>query len=234
MESNFWKKYFKVYDVLIELISYQELMEDLITSLKINNEDIILDAGSGTGNFSIKIKERGAKRILSLDFEKVALDFHLNKDKKAEVILHDLNNRLPFSDNFFTKIICNNTLYAIHPKNRMNLLSEFYRVLNKGGKLVMSNVVKEFNPFKIYYDSIKKELKRNGILSTFIKILKLIPSTIKMFYYNKKITKEHKSGNYQFLDGMEQDLLLKNANFKVVQSAKKTYSDQGVFSVGIK
>ncbi len=59
----FWEKYFRTYDVLNKAIPYQKLMEDLIRVYEPKRGDLIFDAGSGTGNLCIRLKECGSKRV---------------------------------------------------------------------------------------------------------------------------------------------------------------------------
>ncbi len=95
MGQQFWENYFLTYDLLNEAIPYQELMKDLIRVLEVEKGDLIFDAGSGTGNLCILLKEYGAKPI-GYDFSEKAINIHLMKDPDAEVYLGDLINKLPF------------------------------------------------------------------------------------------------------------------------------------------
>lgn len=57
LDTNFWKKYFRDYDVLNVLIPYQELKNEIIKNLEIKNGDKVLDLGSGTGNIAIEWRQ---------------------------------------------------------------------------------------------------------------------------------------------------------------------------------
>ena len=72
-DKLFWAKYFKTYDILNEAIPYQRLLEDFLGSLNIDGDDLILDAGSGTGNFCIRLNECGAIPV-GFDFSEKALE----------------------------------------------------------------------------------------------------------------------------------------------------------------
>jgi ubiquinone/menaquinone biosynthesis C-methylase UbiE len=89
----FWEKYFRTYDVLNEAIPYQKLMEDLIRACDAKRGDLILDAGSGTGNLYIRLKEYGSKPV-GFDFSDKAIKIHLAKDQNAEIYFGDLTNTL--------------------------------------------------------------------------------------------------------------------------------------------
>lgn len=90
----------------------------------------VLDAAAGAGAMSRRLKNAG--------FEVVAVD--LNPDVfEAEGINFqkaDLNQDLPFPDNFFNYIVSIDTIE--HLENPFHLFKEFNRVLCKGGKLILT------------------------------------------------------------------------------------------------
>jgi ubiquinone/menaquinone biosynthesis C-methylase UbiE len=59
-------------------------MEDLIKACEAKMGDLILDAGSGTGNLCIRLKEYGSKPV-GFDFSDKAIKIHLAKDQNAEI-----------------------------------------------------------------------------------------------------------------------------------------------------
>ncbi|MFQ6119093.1 MAG: class I SAM-dependent methyltransferase, partial [Methanosarcinales archaeon] len=135
LDSRFWTSYFKVYDVLNLLIPYQELLETICDELEIKKGEKILEAGCGTGNLALKIKERGAE-VVGLDNSQEALDIYRKKDPGAKLVLVDLRKKLPFPDDYFDKIASNNTLYIIPRERQLGTLQEFHRILKPGGKVV--------------------------------------------------------------------------------------------------
>jgi len=222
LDTKFWAKYFKVYDLLNLLIPYQELLRDICDELEIKPREKILEAGCGTGNLALKIKERGA-RVIGLDNCKEALDLYLKKDPEAEIVLADLTRRLPFPDNYFDKIACNNVLYAISRKKQINVLKELYRILRPDGKIVFVNPQRGWSSSKIYIDGIKKNFKKEGLLPTFYKITRMIIPTIKIFYYNTLLRKEK---NYHFFELDEQRKLINVMGFSKVGGTRFVYSGQ--------
>ena len=73
LAQKFWEKYFKVYDVLNIVIPYQELMAELGKELDLNHEDVVLDVGSGTGNFMERIKGK-CKKVIGSDFSEAGIE----------------------------------------------------------------------------------------------------------------------------------------------------------------
>lgn len=229
-DSKFWAKYFKVYDVLNLLIPYQELLETICDELEIRPNEKILEAGCGTGNLALKIKERGAT-VVGLDNYKEALDIYRRKDPTAELVLADLKEKLPFPDNYFDKIASNNTLYIIPKEKQLDSLKELYRILKPGGKIVLANLKKGWRSGKIYISGIKKNLKREGFYSTFLKTIKMVIPTIKVFYYNYLIKKE---AQYYFCDFNEQRDLLKKTGFREISKTKLVYADEAILNSAFK
>jgi len=229
LDSNFWANYFKVYDVLNLLIPYQELLETICDELEIKPGEKILEAGCGTGNLALKIKERGAK-VVGLDNCQEALDIYRKKDPTAELVLADLAKKLPFPDNYFDKIASNNTLYAVPREKRDQLMKESLRILKPGGKIVLANMREGWKPTNVYIDHIKKDIKIFGLLVVFLKVIKNIIPTIKMFYYNNKALKADKVGTFSFFKFDEQGSLLIKNGFKNVSKNIYVYSGQAILN----
>ena len=94
LSTEFWEKYFKFYDVLARMPTYNNLLNEVICELSISKDDIILDAGSGTGNLSMVISKKGGN-VISLDYCKEALAIHRIKDSLSSLMLTDLMRGLP-------------------------------------------------------------------------------------------------------------------------------------------
>src|SRR3972149_7084344 len=101
-DTNFWKKYFTVYDTLNYLIPYRELLQVVTERLDPKANEQILDAGCGTGNLAQILKKNGVK-VTELDSCKEGLEICLYKDKSAKIVHVDIKQRLRFPDNHFDK-----------------------------------------------------------------------------------------------------------------------------------
>jgi ubiquinone/menaquinone biosynthesis C-methylase UbiE len=232
-DDEFWANYFRTYDLLCEALPYQRLMADLIKLLEVKRGDLILDAGSGTGNLSVLLKDYGAKPT-GYDFSPKALEIHLRKDIDADVYLGDLRIKLPFPDNHFDKIVSNNVIYTISKKERLAVLKEFYRVLKVNGKFVMANVHTGFNPLAIFKDHLKENIKINGASKTLEDLIAKGYGLGKLFYYSILLIRQHKNGKYAFLEKDEQRNLLVQAGFKIAHSTINSYSNQSYIDIGVK
>ena len=232
-DKLFWEKYFRTYDVLNEAIPYQKLMEDLIRACEAKKDDLIFDAGSGTGNLCIRLKEYGAKPV-GYDFSEKAIEIHLAKDQDAEVYFGDLTQTLSFPDNYFDKIVSNNVLYTINKNIRLDVIKEFHRILKPNGKLVIANVHIGFNPLLILCDHLKQSMKIKGILKTASDLPGKIYAIAKMFYYSYSLITKVRKGKYAFMEEDEQRNLFLQAGFRNVANTIKTYSNQSYLDIGIK
>lgn len=233
IDHKFWEKYFKVYDVLNYVIPYQELLDTIVEKLEIKEGDLVLDAGCGTGNLAIKMKEKGA-RVIGLDNCNEALERYLIKNPEAEIVKHDLAVPLPFPDNYFDKIGINNVVYTFEIDNRKAILKELYRVLKPNGVLVVSNSRKGIKPILIYFDTIKKQRKKSGVFVTLGMIFQMLVPTIKMLIYNKWLDKEDRDGKIDFVEKNEQYDLLLSSGFESVSENLSVYSGQAILNSGVK
>jgi len=123
------------------------LYDFTINSLKLNDNESILEIGFGNGKFFDKLFSHAKDlRISGLDFssEMVKIAEKNNQDalKSQKLILKlGSSDKIPFHDNTFDKVFCINVIYFWeHPSNHLN---EIYRVLKQGGKFYTSIRTKE-------------------------------------------------------------------------------------------
>jgi len=229
LSSDFWRKYFKVYDVLNLAASYKELLRKVAEDSEIREGDLVLDAGAGTGNLVSLLEKQGAK-VVALDFSKEALDVCKRKNPNTEIVLSDITKKLPFEDGYFDKIVSNNTLYNIPRKKRPEVLTELKRVLTPGGRITLSNIHEGFKPIKIYTESISKDIKENGWARALGRSAVMLVPTIMIFYYNFFIQKEYKFSEKNLFEREEQKKLLEEAGFIDVSETKSVYANQGILN----
>ncbi len=232
LDEKFWRKYFKVYDVLNFCIPYQEMLEQIVRELRIKPGELILDAGAGTGNLALSMKKRGAQ-IVALDSIEEVLGISTEKVEGIKTICHDLRKKLPFPDNYFDKIVSVNTLFLIEPFVREDTVKEFYRILKKGEKIVLVNLKDGFRPLKIYFYHFNKTREREGLFTAIKQIVKFITPLLKILYYAKKIEKDTNQEQKFFKKG-EQISLLEKAGFKCISDTMEIYANQAFLNSAYK
>lgn len=148
--KNFWDKVAPLYDDINKKIGdthYQRFIES-IKHLEIKNYNIVLNIWSRTGNAVPYLKKHANIEIINLEVSPQMMAIATNKYPNEKFALTDLEN-LEFPDNFFDAILSLETLE--HTPKPEKLLSEFFRILKPGHRLVMSLPPKTAEwPLKIY------------------------------------------------------------------------------------
>lgn len=117
----------------------------VISNLPIEHNKKILDAGAGTGRFSIEIAKKGFN-VVSCDYSNAMLTIINNKSHmnnltdKIELYKEDITD-LSFKDNEFDFISCIRVLVNLDTKdNIIKCLNEFNRVCKNEGIIVLDFV----------------------------------------------------------------------------------------------
>lgn len=233
LSERFWKKYFTVYDLLNELIPYQLLIDRIIHELELFPGARVLDAGSGTGNISAKIKSKSSIPV-ALDNSEAGLEICKLKIPDVEAYLFDLTQQLPFPEGSFDRVVSNNTLYTIPVKDRLSVTKELYRVLKPGGIIVVADLHKGFSPIKIYTSHISKSLHKFGLFKTVISTVRLFIPTIKIFYFNAIIKAATSNSSVSLLDRDEHEVLMTESGFFLDLRSVPVYSGSSFLAKGHK
>lgn len=118
-----------------------------IEFLDVNQDDKILDLGSGLGILAKSVSENLLKgKITGIELSDKQLKNCPPDSKNLEFLKGDVHD-LPFKDNSFDKVYCRYVLE--HVKDPMNVLVEAKRVLKKGGEIFIqenSILLIEFYP----------------------------------------------------------------------------------------
>lgn len=132
------------YDIAAERYNYTRTADKFIAGqieqlLLPQKELNYLDIGCGTGNYTIKLYDRGIN-IQGIDPSEAMLT--KAKEKSAEIIwTAGYAEQLPFADNYFSGAIA--TLTVHHWSNLADGFLEVYRNLKPGGKFVIFTATQE-------------------------------------------------------------------------------------------
>ena len=115
------------------------------TQLKIIEDSNVLELGCGSGGYAIYVAERTACRITGLDLNAQAIRnanrLARTRDMLPQVrfLRADLTKKLPYDHNTFDAIFANDVL--CHVPNRPILLTEIFRILKPGGRMLYSDAL---------------------------------------------------------------------------------------------
>lgn len=181
-----WNQYMKCYDFLANVGSYMRNLEDIVVACGPHRNRRILDAGSGTGNLSIALHQKGA-RVKSFDFSPEAIAVHLQKDPSADVCQGSLEEPLPFPAGTFDVVCCASVLFALSREGCQLALNEFRRVLAPGGQLVVTVAGPSKKNSVLLYKHLTSSIRAYGWIAGIRQIAKTSPSLFRVLYYNRKL-----------------------------------------------
>lgn len=228
-QNKFWEDYFKYYDILLKVIPYQELMNEIVKSIDFMGGHRILDLGAGTGNLQYFLPNN--IDIVSLDNSEYALARLKQKFPSSVTIKHSILKALPFEDNTFDRVVSNNVLYTLCINEWDPVVAEIARVTKPNGVIITSNLNENFKAINIYKDHIKKSIFKRGYIKTMVHLAKLIYPTYKMMQFNRVINSNNENGAYSFLKSDKQRKVFVKNGLKPNGKTKNVYSNQAYMDV---
>ena len=156
-----------------------------INSLKISNDEKILDVATGTGDIAFTIRKKYDVDITGIDISVNMLK--VAKDKSKRLNINDISfiegdaESLPFEDNTFDKLVIS---YGLRNLGDTKLgLKEFYRVLKPNGKVGVLEFLQPKSTiiakvFKFYFNNI---LPRVASLFSNSKAYRYLPESVENF-----------------------------------------------------
>ncbi len=219
---SFWDLYATVYDALPNHFQpYQKLLDQVVEEVsRYSDSGIILDAGCGTGNFSMALAKRGYD-VVGIDRTEGMLKRAKGKKKNAgiknmELLKLDLEEELAFPDNYFEGIISVHSLYTMRDPERV--IKEYHRILRPNGQFVLSELQQ---PIEIM--PVLKEAKNRGGWGEAIDVFYHL---FVLGLFNVVLGKRQGSGIYHYWSESELKEKLSKAGFKIT-SVKEAYTNNG-------
>ena len=132
------EKYDEWFTTPIGLLVKKYESELLLHLLKPKSDEFILDAGCGTGVFTLDVLS-SKTHVIGVD---LSLPMLLRAEQKArgyhfQAVLADISS-LPFSENAFDKVVSVTTLEFIEDAKRA--IQELFRVTRKGGRIAVATL----------------------------------------------------------------------------------------------
>ncbi len=109
------------------------MYKNALKKLNLNNDQLVLDAGCGSGLFSNMVIKQGAQ-LIGIDAAAGLLEVARRRNPNASFLEEDLE-AMPFADNTFDVVAGFNSFQ--YAGSFENALAEAARVLKPGGKLVI-------------------------------------------------------------------------------------------------
>lgn len=194
---EFWNRYLGVYDTANIIGAFGSYMDDVAERLRIHPGHVVLDAGSGTGNLSIRMRRLGA-RVTSLDFSPVALAVHRAKDPTATLVHASLESELPFESDTFDAVACTSVLFALSTPGARTALREFRRVLKPGGHVVVTVEVERRLPkLRFTCVTLLARLRAQGVPGFLRELRRISCPLLRLMYYNFLMHSLRKKAGYR-------------------------------------
>lgn len=104
-----------------------------------NSGDMILDVGCGSGVFASQLAMDHNVSVIGIDSNEAAINFARKQFKKPNVtFMLGYIDQLQFSNNSINRIALLEVIEHIYPEQTLISLLDFYRILQTGGRLVIS------------------------------------------------------------------------------------------------
>lgn len=228
----FWQRYFNFYDTLNEALPYRQMIQRQAELLEPYRGELVLDAGTGTGNVAVALLAGGAQ-VLGIDFCEPALVLCRQKAPQGEFRFGDLTQRLEFDDNHFDKIACCCVLHVLNRSAQEFAVRELFRVLKPGGRIVVTAFAVGFSPIKVFLATVRAQRQSSSLLNTTLFVLRYSFNTMRIMYYVSRIKRREKSGEYNFFSTDDLLQMLEQAGFADIK-IERAFADQCVTAVAVK
>lgn len=229
---QFWKRYFTVYDTLNEARPYREMIERQLALLDPGPHDLVLDAGTGSGNLAAALARR-TSRLVGVDFCVPALDLAREKAPGATFAFADLTRPLQFADASFDHVTCSAVLHVLSRDEQRFALAELSRVLRPGGRMVVTAFAEGFSALAVYAETLRVQRRDHGLASALSFGLRYSWNTSRILYYVWRIQREHRRGTYAYVDEASFATLLRGAGVSPL-SMERTLAGQCITALAVK
>lgn len=136
----------------------ERFLKNGIDPYELFGDKVILDAGCGSGKFSVALAKFGAKKVVAIDIGRDGLEFAKKQQKKVPhgqnvEYLYGSTFDVPAEDSAFDLVWSNGVIH--HTLNYEKCVEEFYRVLTQNGTLFL-HVNGSFGLYELLLDKLRE------------------------------------------------------------------------------
>ncbi len=137
-QREYWEKSFRQFKDLSEneKITYDNWLEDYLSTLKDHKSSSFLDLGCGLGYSTYYLLNHDFK-VISVDISHIACNWMKKILPDSLILQCDFLSGLPFKSNTFQVIVADSSLHYFYQKEFERILDEIYRVLTKNGIILI-------------------------------------------------------------------------------------------------
>lgn len=233
-------EYMLAYDrTTATFVPYRQLLDRVAELVAAGPGEKVLDLGSGTGNLSQAVAQRGGQ-VISIDNSPEANRIHRGKRARAEILEVNIDRPdsalgfIPLPDGH-VKHVCAANLWT-YIKNRATLYAEIRRILPPDGDFVLAIERKGYSPLEILKAHLKAEYNRhikegNMPLTACVKVysgfIAHYDDLMTTMHETKKLMRGIAAGDYAVFSEAEIRREVE-ANGFIVLSIELAYADQCV------
>lgn len=226
-----WALYARVYDTINENLPYVRMLDEILGALALPPRAVgpleILDAGCGTGNAVLRLLHSGTDvRLLGIDSSLSMLARARAKcrlETRARFQPVDLDERLPFDDSTYDRIVSINALYAV--AKPLDTLREIFRVLKPGGRLVLASPT----PDSSFFGIMRGQYLALGSWRFALAFLRRLPALLVIMFVNLVYLRN----NANYWDEGATERNLRAIGFREI-TIRRTYADQDLLVTCLK
>lgn len=116
------------------------LTKDILSTENISNKSFVLDAGCGTGQTAAYLYQQYKAKVTGLEINPIMVSKAKSRFQAQQLPIHLIAGSvesIPFEDNTFDFVLSESVLAFV---DKPKALSEFYRVLKKGGRFISNEM----------------------------------------------------------------------------------------------
>lgn len=208
------------YDKYSSLSKSIELQETLREFAPSDKNTLILDIGTGTGNFGAIFKNNDSQ-VIGLDLTHSML---IEARKKGIYPTQGKATQLPFGNNIFNIILARQVLQYLTLDEIRKTLNEMYRCLAPQGRIILHHISA---PDKKSIDAVSKFMAVNDRTTTFLDILD-IEKILRQIGFNITHSQLH---SHRVSETIEDFTKIRNIKIEKIQDRLKAYKDNLLFNI---